>query len=121
MLILYTGVKCPHCPEARKVLRDAARELKWKEGKDFVEKIIDGEDLKKGEHVLEGQKYNFVYSENEISEEKTPSAVVGKDFSMEALMHQVASTPSFVFEEEAIFISHVPTKDELLNAIKERV
>lgn len=34
-----------------------------------------------------------------------------------ALQYQVASTPSFVIGDEAIFIGEVPTKEELIKAI----
>lgn len=121
MLILYTGTKCPKCPPARKVLRGAAKELGWTEGKDFVEKLIDGADLKPGTMKLEGEKYHLVNTASEIAPDKTPAALAGEDFSMEALMYQVASTPSFVIEEEAVFVSQVPTKEELIKAIKERI
>lgn len=120
MLILYTGTKCPKCPPARKVVREVARELGWTEGKDFVEKLIDGADLKPGKTVLEGEKYSLVASVEDITPEKTPAALVG-DFFAEALTYQIASTPSIVINEEAAFISHVPSKEELLAAIKERV
>ena len=56
-LILYTATKCPKCPGARKVVREVAKELNWVEGKDFVEKIIDGTELQPGEMILEGEKY----------------------------------------------------------------
>lgn len=46
-LILYTGVKCPKCPGSRKVVREVANELGWKEGTDFVEKIVDSDNVKK--------------------------------------------------------------------------
>lgn len=121
MLTLYTGTKCPKCPPARKVLREAAKELGLVEGKDFVEKLVDGTDLKPGEMKLEGEKYNLVTSVEGITQDKTPAALVGDDFSLEALMYQIASTPSFVIEEEAVFISQVPTKEELIKAVKERV
>ncbi|MCK4634816.1 MAG: hypothetical protein KAT37_02995 [Candidatus Aenigmarchaeota archaeon] len=121
MLILYTGTKCPKCPPARKILREVAKELDWVEGKDFVEKLIDGADLKPGEMKLEGEKYNLVTSVEEIIPDKTPAALVGEDFSLEALMYQIASTPSFIIDEEPVFISQIPTKEELIKAVKERV
>lgn len=114
-LILYTGTNCPKCPAARKVVREAAKELGWEEGKDFVEKLIDGTELE-GKVELEGEVYNIVRKEEEIKE--TPSAVVGEDVSIEALMHQIASTPSIVINDEPVFIGEVPTKEELLQAIK---
>lgn len=121
MLILYTASKCPKCPAARKLLREVARELGWIEGKDFVEKLVDGADLKPGKMVLEGEKYNLVASAEDITLQKVPAALVGDDFAVEALMYQIASTPSIVIDEEAVFVSHVPTKEELISAIKERV
>ncbi len=120
-LILYTGILCPKCPAARKVVREVAKELGWKEGKDFVEKLIDGKDLKPGEGELEGEKYFFVNSPEEITPEKTPAALVGEDFSLEALTYQVASTPSIVIDEEAVFVGETPSKEELLKAIRERL
>ncbi len=120
MLILYTAVSCPKCPQARKVVREVAKELGWKEGKDFIEKLIDGKGLDIGEGKLEGQKYFFVKSTGEITPEKTPVAIIG-DFFIEALTYQVASTPSIVIGDEAVFIGKVPKKEELLQAIKERI
>ncbi len=121
MLILYTGTKCPKCPPARKVVREAAKDLGWAEGKDFVEKLIDGKDLNPGKTKLEGEEYHLVASVADITPEKVPAALVGDDFSMEALMYQVASTPSIVIEEEAVFIGEIPSKEELIKAVKERV
>ncbi len=114
-LILYTGTKCHKCPAAREVVREVAKELGWKEGVDFVEKLIDGIELE-GEVELEGEKYHIVKSPEDIKE--SPSAVVGEDISVEALMFQIASTPSIVFNEEPVFIGDVPTKEKLLEIIK---
>lgn len=121
MLILYTASKCPKCPGARKVVRETAKELNWTEGKDFVEKLVDGAEMKPGQAVMEGEKYNLVASAQDITPQNIPAALVGDDFALEALMYQIASTPSIVVEEEAVFVSHVPTKEELLAAIKERI
>jgi len=120
MLILYTAIKCPKCPEARKVVREVLNELGLKEGKDFVEKLIDGENLKPGKMEIEGENYNLVTSEDEIKE--TPAALVGEDFTIEALTHQIATTPSLVYiddeRDEIIFMSDVPKKEELVNKLK---
>lgn len=116
MLILYTGTKCPKCPAARKIVRQVARKRGWKEGKDFVEKLIDGAGLKPGSMDMEGEKYHLVVSVDEINQENVPAALVG-DFAMEALMYQVASTPSIIINEEAAFIGQVPSEEELTKAI----
>jgi hypothetical protein len=121
MLILYTASKCPKCPAARKLVREVAKELGWSEGKDFVEKLVDGAGLEPGKTILEGEKYNLVTSAEDITSQKTPAALVGDDFVVEALMYQIASTPSIVIEDEAVFVSQIPTKEELMAAIKERV
>jgi len=117
-IILFTAKKCPKCPAARKVLREAASELNLKEGPDFVEKIIDGADLPEGEMELEGTKYHIVKSESGIKE--SPSAVAD-DFMVEALTYQIASTPSIVIDEEPVFISNIPSKEELIEEIKKRM
>jgi hypothetical protein len=117
LLILYTGTKCPKCPGARKVVREVAEGLGWKEGKDFVEKLIDGADMKPGVIKLEGEKYHLVSSPEDVTPENTPAALVG-DFAIEALTYQIASTPSIVINEEAVFIGEIPTKEELLKAIE---
>ncbi|UCG95937.1 MAG: thioredoxin family protein [archaeon] len=98
------------------MVREVARELGWKEGKDFVEKLIDGGNLKPGISKLEGEKYHLVSSPEDINPESTPAAIVG-DFVIEALTYQIASTPSIVINEEAAFIGTIPTKEELLEAI----
>lgn len=38
-----------------------------------------------------------------------------------ALQYNVASTPSIALDEEVLFRSEVPTKDELLRAVKNRI
>jgi len=117
-LILYTGKSCPNCPAARDIVREVAKELDLKEGKEFVEKLIDGQDLKKGTIELDGKIFNTATSEEDIVE-KAPAILVGEDFSIEALMHQVASTPSIVINDEPVFVGRAPKREELLNAIKE--
>ena len=117
MLILYTSTKCPKCPEARRVVREVAKELGWLEGKQFVEKIVDGADLATGPIVLEGDKMTIVNYPEQITPENSPAAVVGKDVSIEALTYQVASTPSIVIDGIPRFVSQVPTKQELLKAL----
>ncbi len=118
-LILFTGINCPKCPNARKLVRQAAKELGWIEGKDFVEKLIDGQDLKTPSITeLEGNKLHVVSSEDEITKDNVPAAIGGKDLTVEALMYQIASTPSIVINERAVFKGEVPSKDELLKEIK---
>lgn len=119
-LILYTGKSCPNCPLARVIVREVAHELGWKEGMEFVEKLIDGQDLKEGTIELDGKIFNTSTSEKDIAE-KAPAILVGEDFSIEALMHQVASTPAIVINEEPVFVGRAPNKEELLKAIKERL
>ena len=118
MLILYTGTHCPKCPDARKVVREVAKELGWIEGKDFVEKLIDGQDIKPGEFELEGEKFIVVKTPEEIDPQKGQHILAGDDFSIEALTYQIASTPSIVFNEQPIFNGKVPSKEELLEAVK---
>lgn len=116
-LILYTSTKCPKCPGARKVVREVAKEIGWKEGKDFVEKLVDGSDLSPGSIVLEGEKYTIVKYPEQITPENSPAAVVGEEISLEALTYQIASTPSIVIDGVLVFLSQVPTKEELLKAL----
>lgn len=118
MLILYTGTLCHKCPAARKVVREVAKELGWIEGKDFVEKLVDGQDIKPGEITIEGEKYIAVKTADEIDPSKGPHVLAGDDFTIEALMFQIASTPSIVFNDQPIFIGTIPTREELLDAIK---
>ena len=119
-LILFTAFKCPKCPFARKIVRNVASEIGWVEGRDFVEKLVDGLKVAPGEGRLENEKYCFVASLKEIKPEKTPAALIGEDFSLEALTYQIASTPSIVIREEAVFVGTVPTKKDLIQAIRER-
>jgi len=118
-LILFTGIHCPRCPQARKVVRQVAKELGWIEGKDFVEKLIDGQDLKTPSIAeFEGSKMHIVSSEDEIIASNIPAAIGRKDLTVEALMYQIASTPAIVIDEMAVFKGEVPSKDELLKEIK---
>ena len=118
-LILFTGVKCPKCPKARKLVRQAAKELGWIEGKDFVEKLIDGQDLKTPSIVeIEGNKMHIVSSEDEITARNIPAAIGGKDLTVEALMYQIVSSPAIVINERAVFKGNIPSKEELLKEIK---
>jgi len=43
------------------------------------------------------------------------------DNMIEALMHQVAATPSFVIDGELIYSGEVTKKDELIKIIKEKL
>lgn len=118
-LILFTGVHCPKCPGARKLVRQAAKELGWIEGKDFVEKLIDGQNIKTPSVVeLEGNKMHVISSCDEITANNVPAAIGGSDLTIEALMYQIASTPSIVINERAVFKGEVPSKEELLKEIK---
>ena len=119
MIILYTGTSCPKCPAAREVLREAAKELGLVEGKDFVEKIINGEDIKVPcEMDLDGKKMHFVKTAEEITPDKTPAALAGEDYTIEALMNQIASTPSIFIENKTTIKGRVPSKEELMNAMR---
>jgi len=118
-LVLFTGVHCPKCPQARMVVRQAAKELGWIEGKDFVEKLIDGQNLKTPSIVeIEGSKMHIVSSEDEITTGNIPAAICGKDLAVEALMYQIASSPAIVINERAVFKGNSPSKEELLKEIK---
>lgn len=108
---------CPKCPAARKVVREVCKELGWIEGKQFVEKLVDGTDLSPGSIVLEGEKYTIVNYVEQITPENSPAAVVGEDISLEALTYQIASTPSIIIDGVPRFISQIPTKEELLKAL----
>lgn len=120
-LVLYTGTRCSKCPKARELVREVARELNWKEGIDFLEKIIDGAELKPSVTNFEGQRYNLVLNPEDINTDNVPAALVGEDFTIEALMLQIASTPSIVINDEAVFVGKIPTKEELLEEIKKRI
>lgn len=65
---------------------------------------------------IDGEKFHIVKSEEEINE--TPAAVVNDDVALEALMFQIASTPSIVIKDEPVFIGEVPTKENLLEKLK---
>lgn len=117
MLTLYTSTRCPKCPMARKIVREVCKEIGWVEGKDFVEKLVDGKDLSTGPIVLEGEKFHIVRYPEQITPETTPAILACDDYSLEALMNQVASTPSIVIDNVPRFVSKVPTKEELLKAL----
>ena len=118
-LILYTGTSCPKCPAAREAVREACKELGLVEGKDFVEKIIDGAKIEVPcEKELDGKKMNLVKSVEDITPDKTPCALAGEDYTIEALMHQIASTPSIVIDGKAAIKGRVPTKDEIIELLK---
>ncbi|MBU3897033.1 MAG: thioredoxin family protein [Nanoarchaeota archaeon] len=116
-IILYTSTRCPKCPLARKVVREVCKEIGWVEGKDFIEKLVDGKSLAPGPIVLEGDSFNIVRYPEQITPELTPAIVGCDDYSLEALMHQVASTPSIVIDGVVRFVSKVPTREELLKAL----
>jgi hypothetical protein len=116
-VILYTATKCPKCPAFRRLLREAAGELGLREGIDFVEKLIDGGRVAPGSKVeLDGEELHIVNSPADIKE--TPAAVGGRDFTIEALRYQIASTPSLVVDGELAFVGEVPSKEELLEKLK---
>lgn len=117
-VILYTSTRCPKCPAFRKLLRECAKELGLEEGKDFVEKLIDGDKVKAGEKtVLEGEEYYVASSEDEIKE--TPAVIGGQDHMLEALQYQVASTPALIVNGELMYVSQIPEKKELLEKLAE--
>ncbi|ODS37212.1 MAG: hypothetical protein A7315_04225 [Candidatus Altiarchaeales archaeon WOR_SM1_79] len=118
-LILYTGTLCPKCPKARDVVREAAKELGLIEGKDFVEKLIDGQNVAPGSvQELDGCRMHIVGSEDEISADKTPAVVGGEDLMIEALTHQIASTPAILIDDELAFVGDAPGKEELISALR---
>ena len=118
-LILYTGTNCPKCPGAREVVREVCKELGMVEGKDFVEKIIDGKDIEVPiDKELDGKMIHLVKSAEDITPENTPAALAGEDYTIEALMHQIASTPSVVIDGKAAIKGKVPTKEELMELLK---
>ncbi|ODS35479.1 hypothetical protein BEH94_06560 [Candidatus Altiarchaeales archaeon WOR_SM1_SCG] len=41
-----------------------------------------------------------------------------EEVMIEALQYQIASTPAIVINDEAVFIAEVPTKEELLDKLK---
>jgi len=115
--ILFTATKCPNCPGFRKVLREVAQELGLKEGKDFVEKLIDGDKVETGLKAdIEGEKFYVADSPENIKE--TPAVIGGQDLTLEALQYQVASTPALVIDGEIAFVGEAPTKEELIQKIK---
>jgi hypothetical protein len=117
--MLFTATRCPKCPKFRKMLREAAKELNLTEGKDFAEKLIDGDKVKPGTKVkLEGTEYYIVDSEKNIKQTELPAAIGGQDYTIEALQYQVASTPALIIDEEVAFIGEIPTKEELIKKLK---
>jgi len=116
--ILFTAMRCPKCPRFRKVLREAAKEMNLIEGKDFVEKLIDGDKVQSGTKMkLEGQDYYIVGSEENIKSTELPAAMAG-DHMIEALQYQIASTPALVINDEPAYIGEIPTKEELIERLK---
>jgi hypothetical protein len=116
-IILYTATKCPKCPGFRRLLREVAGELGLREGSDFIEKLIDGDKVTPGSKVeLDGEEINIVNSPVDIRE--TPAAVGGRDFTIEALRYQIASTPALVVDGELAFTGETPSKEELLEKLK---
>lgn len=115
--ILYTSTRCPKCPQFRKLLREAAAELGWIEGTDYVEKLIDGENVETGKKVmLEGEEIYIADSPENIKE--TPAAIGGENRTIEALQYQVASTPALVVDDELEFVGEVPSKETLLEKLR---
>lgn len=116
---MFTSTRCPKCPKFRKILRDAAREAGLIEGKDYVEKLIDGDKVKPGTKIkLEGEEYYIVADEKDIKPTELPAAIGGQDYMIEALQYQIASTPALVVDGELAFIGDVPTKEEIVKKLK---
>lgn len=116
-LILYTATKCPNCPGFRRLVRETAQELGLREGKDFVEKLIDGDKVTPGTRVeIEGEEFYIADSIENIKE--TPAVIGGQDFTIEALQYQVASTPALVVDGELAFLGEAPSKEELLDKLR---
>ena len=117
-ITLFTGTSCPNCPGFRKLLREVAQELGLREGKDFVEKLIDGDKLTPGTKAeIDGQEMYIVDCPENIRE--TPAAIGGQDLTIEALQYQVASSPTLVIDGEVVFVGEVPTREELIEKLKE--
>ncbi len=118
--VLFTSTRCPKCPKFRKILREAAKELNLAEGKDYAEKLIDGDKVKPGTKTkLEGTEYYIVDSEKNIKQTELPAAIGGTDNMLEALQYQVASTPALIINGEIAFIGEIPSKEELIKKLKE--
>jgi len=116
-LILFTATKCPNCPKFRRLLRETAKELGLEEGKDFVEKLIDGDKVTPGSKVeIDGEELYIVDSAENIKE--IPAAIGGRDFTLDALRYQVASTPALVVNGELAFVGEVPSKEKLLEKLR---
>jgi hypothetical protein len=118
--ILYTSTRCPKCPGFRKLLRAVGKELGMSEGRDYVEKLIDGDRATPGAKLkLEGQEYFIVDSETSIKPDETPAAVGGQDHTIEALQYQIASTPALVIDDEVAYVGEIPTKEELMKRLSD--
>ncbi len=100
-IILYTGVNCPKCGRVRKLLRAFANEHNLKEGVDFVEKLIDGENLKTGETTVDDTKIIVVSDEKEVIGKNC--VVANPNVFLEALQHQIASVPAIYYKEKVVF------------------
>lgn len=115
--ILFTATICPKCPQFRKLLRETAQELGLKEGKDFVEKLIDGDKVEAGSKAeIEGEE--FYIADSIINIKETPAVIGGHDLTLEALQYQIASTPALVIDGEPAFVGEVPSKEELIQKLK---
>lgn len=111
-ITLFTATKCPNCPKFRRLLRETTKELGLVEGKDFIEKLIDGDKVTPGTKAeIDGEELYIVDSPENIKE--TPAAVGGQDLTIEALQYQVASTPTLVIDGEVAFVGEVPSREEL--------
>jgi len=116
--VLFTSTRCPKCPKFRKTLREAAKELGLTEGRDYVEKLIDGDNVTPGTKIrLEGMDYYIVNSEKEIKQTELPAAIGGTDNTLEALQYQVASTPALIVNGELAFIGDTPSKEDLIKTL----
>ncbi|NCO84789.1 MAG: hypothetical protein COW47_02195 [Candidatus Huberarchaeum crystalense] len=100
-LILYTGVHCPKCLRARKIVRSFADANNLKEGIDFVEKLIDGENLPIGEIELENMKLKIVSNESQVNGKFC--VVANPDVFLEALQYQIASVPAIYYKGIIVF------------------
>ncbi|MEM5804338.1 MAG: hypothetical protein QXU82_00585 [Candidatus Aenigmatarchaeota archaeon] len=118
-LVLYTATTCPKCPKARETVREVAKTLGWVEGRDFIEKLIDGENIKTEQVMeLEGKPYHIVQDASKITPQTAPCALAGKDFFIEALTLNIASVPSLVLADGTIYRGELPQKDQLIEKIR---
>jgi len=103
-LILYTGVNCPKCGRVRRLLRAFATSHNLKEGVDFVEKLVDGENIPTGKTTIDGIEMNIVSDEKHINADVGENfAVANQEVFIEALQHQIASVPAIYYKEKVIF------------------